>query len=483
MNKKTNLILSLLLTYSVFGFSQNQVPIKLITDSISVQLKKIDCKAITLQAIDIIGNKKTKSFVILGEMNLNLGDSIMISDINRRLQSCAESIYNTNLFSEVSLTPILTSNHEFKISINVIEKWPIYPIPYFQLSDRNFNEWWSTYHGDLKRTIYGILFSDINFSGKADRLNVGLLNGFSRLISANYSTPLMKNQTMKSVSFGAEYSENKSFAYKTNENNKLVFYNNNLFVKKNLTFKSSYIVRRGLYSKQSFGFQYNIINIDDSAFVKNYSQPYLNDSAQTVYFPDIIYQYQFVKTNNNNYPTKGKVLTLRLLKRGLGLAGASNMFSLDASLKSYFSHKNNFYSSFQFITNIKLPFKQGYINQRALGYGENYLRGMEYYVVDGVALGISKFTLSKKILSCRIPFPLKSKTVPYIPLTVFGKSYIDMGYVYSAENALTPLNDKFLYTGGIGIDFLSIYDMRFSLEFSFNQMKEKGLFLHSRSSL
>ena len=41
--------------------------------------------------------------------------------------------------------------------------------------------------------------------------------------------------------------------------------------------------------------------------------------------------------------------------------------------------------------------------------------------------------------------------------------------------------NKLLYTGGFGLDIVSLYDLRLGLAFSVNQLGEKGLFLHIRS--
>jgi len=59
---------------------------------------------------------------------------------------------------------------------------------------------------------------------------------------------------------------------------------------------------------------------------------------------------------------------------------------------------------------IKLPFEQAYINQRGLGYGEVYLRGLEYYVIDGVATAIGKNNFKKEILTFNIPLPFKMES-------------------------------------------------------------------------
>ena len=43
------------------------------------------------------------------------------------------------------------------------------------------------------------------------------------------------------------------------------------------------------------------------------------------------------------------------------------------------------------------------------------------------------------------------------------------------------LNNRLLYSGGFGIDILTLYDINLRIEYSFNQLGEKGLFLHNQS--
>jgi hypothetical protein len=40
------------------------------------------------------------------------------------------------------------------------------------------------------------------------------------------------------------------------------------------------------------------------------------------------------------------------------------------------------------------------------------------------------------------------------------------------------LTNRFLYTGGFGIDVLTIYDWVIRLEYSFNQLNERAFFFH-----
>ncbi len=68
------------------------------------------------------------------------------------------------------------------------------------------------------------------------------------------------------------------------------------------------------------------------------------------------------------------------------------------------------------------------------------------------------------------------------PVTLFftlnadiGKSY---NYLFNDEN---PLNNNWLFGRGIGLDIVLYYKYAFQIEYSFNHLNEKGIFLHARS--
>ena len=50
------------------------------------------------------------------------------------------------------------------------------------------------------------------------------------------------------------------------------------------------------------------------------------------------------------------------------------------------------------------------------------------------------------------------------------------------NNKLNMLNNKMLYTGGIGLDIISIYDVVLRVEYSFNQLNQSGLFVRKADS-
>ncbi len=434
---------------------------------------------IYVAAVQISGNKRTKNYIIQREMRMQPGDSILASSLLEKLKLSQELIYNTTLFTEVILEPRFSSATDMTVQVTVVEKWYIYPTPQFQLVDRNLNEWVNTYNADLERVIYGAKFSHYNLSGRRDQLKVFLLTGYSRNFSLLYSAPYSNRKLTEGFSVGAGYTQNRELIYKTSINNGTFRYRNDGFVRNTFAASGAYLIRRGYYKRHVFSIAYTHTSVADSV-ISDFNPKYFNQPKSTVSYPDIGYTFQYIHTNNVQYPLTGTIYAFALYKRGFDFKGGVNVLSLDASYNKYLSHGKNWYSSMQVYTKVKAPFTQAYINQRALGYGDLYLRGLEDYVIDGVATFLSQYTLKKKIISFNIPVPIKNNIVPRIPVTIFAKTFGDAGYAYNKTELDTRLGNRLLYTGGFGLDILTLYDINMKIEYSFNQLGEKGLFLHMR---
>lgn len=478
---KTILLLFLIPFLYSTGFCQ-EIKEQDTADTTGTKLAVDSAAKLVVHSIEITGNKKTKKYIIEREMRFKEGDTIHASQLYEKLERSQELIYNTNLFAEVILTPRFVSGDGISISVAVKERWYIYPTPQFQLSDRNFNEWVERYNADLNRVTYGIKFAHYNLSGRRDQLRVFLLNGFARNISFIYSAPYSNRKLTEGFSIAAGYSQSRAAIFGTNANNQALRYSrvDRDFVRQNFFASGSYISRKGFYKRHiySIGFGYN--KVEDSVVTKYNPGYYNNDQKNHVSFPELGYGFHYIRTNNINYPLTGKTYSVTAIKRGFGFTGGINMLSLNGIYNRYLSLGKNWYHSFNGVANIKLPFKQPYINQAAMGYNEYYLRGLENYVIDGVASFLAKYTLKKKLVAFDIPVPIKNKIVPKIPFQLFAKTFTDVGYSYNKSGPDTRLGNRFLYTGGFGLDILTLYDINFSVEYSFNQLGEKGLFLHAR---
>jgi len=436
-----------------------------------------------IHSISISGNKKTKEYIIRREMQLKAGDTVSAASFNEELQKLQQQVYNTNLFLEVKPSLHEIAPGVVDINLAVKERWYIFPIPKFQLIDRNINEWIQKYDADLDRVVYGVKFTHYNLTGHRDLLRLTLLNGFTRNISLSYFKPVSEKKLNNGFSFTAGVVQNREFIYRIDTLNKPVLFNNGDFSRKNYFFGAGYNFRRNIMGTHYFNVTFNHVSVVDSLIDPKYNPAYFKDGASHTNYLDFSYTYRYINTNNAMYPLRGTVGSLRLTKRGFGFSGGINMFSVEGSYNKYWPLKNDWYISTELSAKTTLPFDQPYINQRSLGYSDVNLRGLELYVVDGVAFGLVRNTLKKKLFTINIKTPFKSDKYHVIPFTVFAKTYADIGAVYNKDVFRSSLNNKLLYTGGFGIDILSIYDVNLRIEYSFNQLGKNGLFLQAQSGL
>ena len=449
-------------------------------------IQKDSLQKLIIKEISVSGNNKTKLPVILHELPFNLNDSVSVSKLHVLLDQARVQLYNTTLFDKVRVESIITSSSTVNVSITVKERWYIYPVPQFQLVDRNFNDWYKTFNHSLTRVNYGLKFADYSLTGKRDQLNVYLINGYSRNISFSYNKPYSNAKLNRGYAVAAGYTQNREIAYNSGNNNRVLFYpvdsvikKTNNFVRNGWFLNASYLIRKGFFKRHYFLISYTYLKVDDSVILKNAN--YFKDAVNAKGFPEISYTYQYNNVDNVAYSLIGTTAYLSILKRGFGFNEGLDMLSIDAGLNKYFTLKKNWFANFQLNTKIKFPFEQGYFNQRGLGYGDAYLRGLEYNVIDGVVYALLRTTLKKKLFSFNIPFPFIPKILTKIPFTFFAKTYSDIGYVYNKTKYDTYLSNRLLYTGGFGIDVLTLYDINLRFEYSFNQLHEKGLFFHTQN--
>jgi outer membrane protein assembly factor BamA len=433
-----------------------------------------------IHEIIIKGNKKTKGYIILREIQFKAGDSIGISSLSESFQLARQQVYNTALFHEVTVELSMISAFQINVIVTVKERWYIFPVPVLQPVDRSLNEWLVKYKGDLSRVNYGVKFEHYNFSGRKDPFHLVFMNGYTKNISFSYLQPYSNNSLNQGFGLGGGFSETREVAYKTSTDNKILFYKNDNFVKKNAFGNISFRIQKGILNRHLFNLAYSRISVSDSILSSNFNPNYFNTNSNTAGLIDFTYTYQYTNANNAAYTLKGVTGYVTLSKRGLGLTGGTNRFYVEAAYNKFWAYAHNWYSSLQMIGNVKLPFEQPYINQKAIGYGNANLRGLEYYVIDGVAFGILKSTLKKKLFSIKIPMPFTSSIIPSLPFSIFAKTYADIGYSYNKKNYVNNLNNRFLYTGGFGIDILTLYDISLKIEYSFNQLGQHGLFFETR---
>lgn len=475
MTRGKHIGLALILSLScLYGLGQtNQVPEP--DDSSRFNSRALRETMVTIRDISVTGNKKTREQIVKREIPFTEGQSYTMSNILNALSSSRQNLMNTTLFVDVDVDFRNWYNDSISIVVDVKERWYWFPIPIFKPVDRNWNVWINQYNVSFDRVNYGIKFMGRNISGRNDNLNIFLQSGYTKQFAFTYTNPFVGKSLKHGFSVNAALERNKEVNYIT-RNNEQVFYRSDLnFVKEKLVIGAGYSYRKGSIVRHNVQINYVRERVIDS--VLYYNPKFFNGGAATQSFPEFIYAYKYLGVNYIPYPTKGFRFDLNFMKRGI--KKPMDMWYLNLKAAKFWPLPHKFFLATQGELILKFPFDQPYYNIPMLGYAESYLRGMEYYVVDGVVGGIGKFTLRRQVADIKWRTGLRSRTYGTIPFKIFLKTYGDVGYAYNKYPQLdNSLANKFLYTGGFGVDIATIYDAVIRIEYSVNQLGQRAMYFH-----
>jgi outer membrane protein assembly factor BamA len=433
---------------------------------------------VTIGSIFLSGNKRTKSFIVLREVPFVTGDHFTEGELEQELVLARQQIMNTSLFVDVNVYISARNGDLVDINIDLKERWYFFPLPYFRLIDRNFNQWWVEQHRSLERVNYGIKFTQNNVSGRNDNLDVWLINGYTQQVTLRYDLPFFDKTLKRGFNVGIIYATQKEINYATGDNKQLFYKQDSIPARKALRFDFTYSYRPDVKQRHYFRVSYNDEQISDSAVKKN--PLYFPGGRTRLQFIDFGYQYKYYNVDLISYPTNGFLGEANLYRRGLD--NVSGLWQVSGRAVYAKPITKTSFMHFEGLAIAKAPFRNFFVNERLFGYGFYQLRGLEYNVVDGMLGGALKTTYHKQILSFVLHNPFKSKTHDKIPFRIFLKAYGDLGYAYTpSPNITNTLNNKLLRTWGFGMDIVSIYDFVFKIEYSFNQLGKDGLYLQTRN--
>ncbi len=434
---------------------------------------------ITINRIFIIGNRQTRDQIILRELSLKAGDTINVAYLDARLEQDRKKIYNTRLFNTVEVRQLEVENNKIDLLIDLNERWYTFPSPIFELSDRNFNEWWQNYDHDFSRVNYGIKLSQFNVRGRNETLMATMQFGFNRVFSVRYIIPYIDHKQKQGLTVDLYFRESKNLAFQTLDH-KLDFYNSKRLLHETRGAALTYSYRNSFYETHALKIEYEDINVDDT--IPKLNPNYLGSEQARQKFMRLSYHFFSEHRDVIAYPLKGYHVRLSAFRSGFGLD--VNKTEVIASYARFFDLKKNLYLSNYTYGYWSTPDDQPYNQYGIMGYRKEILRGYEIYVIEGPYFFLNKTTLKKRIFSRTYRWekgPISQ--FRHIPLSIFIKTYTDIGYVnnypYYEENDFnTRLSDKLLVGAGAGIDVVTAYDMVFRFEYTLNGEGKSGFFFN-----
>ncbi|RCK75819.1 MAG: hypothetical protein IGBAC_1094 [Ignavibacteriae bacterium] len=423
--------------------------------TLSFSKQEINQNQATIGVVDsiiIIGNNKTKAFVLLQEIKITTGDTLtqaLIEDTKNRL-------YNLQLFNSVDIFTYPKENKHYDVIIQVSERWFIYPIPIFGIKDHNW-----------KKLYFGLGLLNTNFRGMNEKTFLFGTLGYEPSLQLFYRTPNLKIIKGGFLEFTLSLlkAENRSInvPYLT-KNFNIVNYNTHLTLGKRLNLHQDIWINIG----------YQLLKVD-----KEFSRATLNPSGIDN-LPIFGIGYKYDTRDLNDFTMRGTFFSYQLNKYGLfqeNINYAKNYFDFRRYIpllkKITFAFRNYLVLSH----GKKIPS----YSLSHLGYSEK-IRGhfTEIFEGENVLTASSEFrifVIEPKYFNIEfIPLPEFSTWKFGIAAVLFG----DAGKVWYNKEQFKWTNLKKGY--GIGVNFILPYHLVFRIEYAFNEYNKKEFIFDLYSS-
>ncbi len=440
-----------------------------------------------IRNISYSGNKQTKEFIIERELSFHVGDTLTGAQLKDRSKHSRENLLNTALFNFVTIDPLLLPdtfpNRIIPLSVVIIvkERWYTWPTPIFEVQEQNFNTWWRNGH-NFDRASYGFFLSRYNFRGRKESIALICRFGYSQQFGGQYAVPYLNKKRTIGATFTGTYTRNHEVSYAT-KNNKLVFYKDNIERIRGETSGSIRLsYRKGVYWRQTLDTRYTNLIVNDT--VTELAPDYFVDAKTKMEYFTISYNAIHDRRDIKAYPLRGHYEEFEVTKHGLGILPDEklNMIVMAAGIRGYAEVFARIFAGGMLRGRWNPSKNVPYYHQRALGFG-TYIRGYEYYVIDGQSYGIAKASLRYQLLK---PHVFKFPFLPFekfntFHLAIYPGLYADAGYVDDRESVNSDnnyLGNSLLFGYGAGVDFVTYYDLAFRFEYSFNRQGEHGFFFH-----
>ena len=448
---------------------------------------------VEISSVEITGTKLTRDFIIVRELDFKEGDSLSTmppgkkidfkdkrffpgdsSELKLRLKYSRENIVNTKLFLTVNLTLIQIQDNDYKILIDVAERhyWWLFPV--VKLEGPNFNEFirdpkWS----DLSM---GLFFSHNNLWGRSHQASVVAYVGKSYSFGLGYKIPWIGSGEKLGLLTGARYYNNYTVEYGSVDNKKQFLFDNNSLQELRVT--AALNIRPGLYNYATIKLTGVYTQISDTLFQldSNFLAGKSKENTSLGLYVDFYYDSR----NNRSYPLEGNMLKVFIEKKGLGiLTKELDLFYYGIDFHFYQRISRKFFAAQMVKAVNSSGEKYPYYYLQGLTENKNFIRGFDLFTVKGEQMYYFRSNIKYELVKPSIRKAKKGgkknkfKNLQY---AFYLNFFADAGYVTNKFTVNNPLNNKMLYSIGLGLDFVTYYDLVLRFEYAFTSVPSNGFF-------
>ena len=442
---------------------------------------------IRIDTIILEGNRKTRPSLILRELEFAAGDSLPLFTLAETLERNRLRLMNLSMFSSSSVSlDTLAGGTKLAVRFHLVEMWYLYPIPLFELADRNFNVWWSEFNRSLKRVNYGISLTHLNLTGRADALKVNLNFGYSNRYELVYERPWINRRQTLGLRIATGFSRTHEVAYLTEGNKQLFTVDQDIWQKKRYYANLGFRWRPKLLVDHSLVLEYHDNQIADTITRIVNPDFFLEGRNRQQHF-SLIYRFSVDKRDIRPYPLSGWLGALELRQNGLLPGDDLHLFRATAEYKKYTAFNPKLSLETVFKGRVSLPRRPPpFFNNQAMGYGNDLVRGYEFFVMDGLDYGLMRSSLHIRLFERVFNFEkfIPVKAFKVMPVKLYLSINNDLGYANDPYYAINnPLSNRLLYGYGLGLDLITFYDKVAKIEWSWKGTGGGGFFLNINTGI
>jgi outer membrane protein assembly factor BamA len=476
-----------LLSYS---FTKNTICLILILSSPDILVNGQESAvndSVRIGMINIEGNRITKSRIVFRELAFRVNQYVKWDELDYLKEISINNLTKTSLFNFIEIFIDDKQPGIVIITVKLTERWYIWPTLYLNHTDLNFAEWWRT--KDLNKLEYGFGAKVNNFRGMKETLLLNIRVGNFTKYELEYKGIHLDPTGRHLLSLKTAFSEQSYLPWGI-ESNKLMNLKSNRTLLTSTDFALKYVYRKAFFNSHSATFGYTDDRIADT--VVNLNNFFFGlDSTRQKY---LSLEYEFTRDTRDSraYPKTGYFLLASIRKTGLGLLREEfNGADFRFQYSDYRKISRRFYTAAGVYFASNANNYKDFFSQTGLGY-LNFVRGYEYYAVNGDEAILLKSLLKYELLPKKVVnlnfWPIrKAYQINKIPLEIYANVYFDAGYVndrqglYKINN--NTLVNELMYSAGVGIDFVTYYDKVLRFDYSINAMGDYGLYIHWKAPI
>ena len=436
-----------------------------------------------VEQITVEGNRKTRRPIVLRETGLAVGDTIRLDDLEETLVTTQRLLINTRLFSEVEVlvADLDPGAHRIALRTVVRERFYVYPSVGVDLADRNFNVWWTEQNRDLSRVNFAAALRHRNITGRADRLTLRLQTGYTRKAELSYSIPYIDRAKVLGLEVSALVDRNREWQSRTVDAEQRFYGNDTTAVLRRQRLRVGLSARPGNFLRHFLALEWQTARAD-SVLATVVNPEFFGDGAVRQDYHGLYYQLVYDTRDLRAFPLSGGRLSFRAHKLGLTARDDLNRLNVSLSYAHFQPLGRDSVFNLAVVAKAKTDIQRDpvpYFSRESFGFGDDVLRGYQFYVVDGLDFAFAKTTLRAKVFDRVIRPPYSPiKLLDAVPLRVFVGVHGDVGAMRDPfDQKGNVLANRLLGSYGVGMYANAWYGQVFSVELTRNDLGEWGWFV------